>query len=245
MKHLSAYSSIIRTFCAALALSAASAYATPVNLVQNGGFESTTNGTGQIGLNTNVNHWSSANVGYNFVYGAGEADTTGAMSWFNSPMTLWGSNNGGHNTLTSDGNFIAADGDYGLQAISQLITGLVVGQRYAVNFEWAAAQQYGFFGETTEHWVVSLGDERQATSIYANCSQCFSGWMQASMTFTATSTSQLLSFLAGGTPEGVPPFSLLDNVSMYAVPEPGTWLLMAGGLALCLMSVRRKSGITG
>lgn len=229
-----------------LALACTNVQATPVNLVKNGDFEQTT-GTGQIGYNTTVAYWTSEG-GYNFVYGTGEADTTGALSWFGTPMTLWGSNNGGANAIASSangGNFLAADGAYGVSAIQQLIEGLTVGATYVVNFEWAAAQQYGFSGETTEHWRVNLGDDPstwQATGIYTNASHSSSDWMQYSMRFTATSTSEMLSFLAAGTPSGEPPFSLLDGVSMYQVPEPASWLLLILAMATIAAMRRRSHG---
>jgi len=59
----------------------------------------------------------------------------------------------------------------------------------------------------------------------------FSGWMQETMTFIPTSTSETLSFLAIGTPSGQPPFALLDGVSLSNVPEPASWALMMTGLA--------------
>ena len=58
----------------------------------------------------------------------------------------------------------------------------------------------------------------------------FSGWMQETMTFTATSTSETLSSLAIGTPSGQPPFALLDGVTLSDVPEPASWGLMVSGL---------------
>ena len=59
------------------------------------------------------------------------------------------------------------------------------------------------------------------------------------MVFTATASSELLTFLAVGTPSGVPPFSLLDGVSMTsAAPEPAYMGLIGIGLVL-LGAVRR------
>lgn len=49
-----------------------------------------------------------------------------------------------------------------------------------------------------------------------------------------------LSFLAVGTPAGVPPFSLLDGVSMVAVPEPQTWGMLGLGLGLVGFAARRR-----
>jgi hypothetical protein len=55
----------------------------------------------------------------------------------------------------------------------------------------------------------------------------------------------VLSFLAVGTPAGLPPFSLLDGVTMTAaVPEPATWGMLAAGLGLVAFA-RRKAKSQG
>ena len=64
----------------------------------------------------------------------------------------------------------------------------------------------------------------------------FSGWMNESVTFDPTSSSEVLSFLAQGNPNGDPPFVLLDGVTLEQhngeeIPEPGTWLMIGIGLA--------------
>jgi hypothetical protein len=63
-----------------------------------------------------------------------------------------------------------------------------------------------------------------------NASHGFTGWQYQTFTFTASGTSDLLSFLAVGTPSGVPPFSLLDGVSLTQLPEPATWTMLISGL---------------
>ncbi|QXQ08678.1 PEPxxWA-CTERM sorting domain-containing protein [Sphingosinicellaceae bacterium] len=64
------------------------------------------------------------------------------------------------------------------------------------------------------------------------------------MTFTASAVSQVLSFLAVGTPNGAPPISFLDGVSLTAaVPEPATWGLMLVGFGAVGITARRRSNV--
>jgi hypothetical protein len=210
------------------------------NLVVNGDFEFTTNGADrQLSFNTDAVGWYTD--GYNFIFAPGSADTTGATGQYGF-LSLWGSNNGGTSEIPYSspvgGNYIGADGAFGVSPISQTLSGLSIGNEYEVSFYWAAAQQSGFDGATTEKWEVSLGGQTISTSTYHLPNHGFSGWMQETFTFTADSVNPVLSFLAVGTPEGLPPFSLLDGVSVVAVPEPSTWLL--GSFFLCGLSLRRK-----
>jgi Protein of unknown function (DUF642) len=221
-------------FSAALLLAAAISAQAGTNLVTNGDFESTTNGNGQLGFNTDVTGWTNGPSGYNFVFAPGTADSSGANGQFGN-VTLWGPANGSNNGLTTSptgGNFIAADGAFQVAPISQTINGLTAGNSYTVSFYWAGAQQSGFTGQTTEQWQVSFGNQEQSTIVLTNASHGFTGWQQQSFTFTADGSSDLLSFLAVGTPAGVPPFSLLDGVTLEAtqLPEPATWTVLISGL---------------
>ncbi|MHA4871646.1 PEP-CTERM sorting domain-containing protein [Duganella sp. PWIR1] len=209
-------------------------------LITNGGFE---NGTvGQLGYNASVPGWYNGNS-YNFLFNATGADTTGTTSEY-GPLKLWGPGNGANNGLTASpagGSFIAADGGFQIGPISQMVNGLVPGQQYTLSFYWAGAQQYGFDGPTTEKWVVGFGSNFQETAVRDNLNHGFTGWQKETMTFTAANTSEALSFLAIGTPAGVPPFSLLDGVSMTAaVPEPSTWAMLALGLGVLGFTARRR-----
>jgi hypothetical protein len=217
------------------------------DFVQNGSFSSTTDGTGQLGYNTDATGWTTN--GYNFLFAPGTADTTGANG-VDGIVKLWGPNDGSNNglpvTSPDGGNFVAADGAYEVGAIQQTIDGLTPGSVYAVGFWWGAGQQSNRSGPTTEQWQVSLGSETLATPVYDNANHGFSGWMYETLDFTATSGSEVLSFLSVGTPSGVPPFALLDGVSMEdpVVPEPGTFVMLAGGLALITVAAifRPKRG---
>ena len=160
------------------------------------------------------------------------------------------------------GNFIAADGAFQNRPLEQIVSGLTIGQTYHLSFEWAAAQQRGFSGATTEGWTVCFGtctyipppgdegstvytnlpgDQIFSTGTVNNVSHGFVPWQFENFTFTATSTTETLSLLAFGTPNGQPPFALLDNVQL-SVPEPTTWAMMLIGFGVIggVMRTRRR-----
>lgn len=230
----------------ALTLGAAGG-AQAANLVVNGDFESTTGVNKQFDKLTTVTGWTSDNANhdaYNFIYASGVADTTGATGQYGN-VQLWGPNNGSMNglpaTSPTGGNFVAADGGFQVGAISQTIGGLTIGDTYAVSFWWAGAQQKGFDGATQEQWHVSFGSQTQSTALVNNADHGFTGWMHETFNFKANNTSEVLSFLAYGTPSGVPPFVLLDGVEVNAVPEPTSLLMMGGGmLGLGVVGLRRR-----
>jgi hypothetical protein len=209
-----------------------------ISYVQNGSFETTTAGTGELTFDTVATDWVSlsdgaGHDGYNFLFAPGTADSTGATGADGS-LKLWGPGDGSANGLPATspdgGNYIAADGAYEIGAVTQQINGLTPGDEYELGFWWAGAQQSGFTGPNTEGWDVSLGDLTQDTAILANSSEGFTGWSYQTFTFIADNANPLLSFLAVGTPAGEPPFSLLDGVSLEAVPEPASCALIGLGL---------------
>ena len=153
--------------------------------------------------------------------------------------------------------FVVADGDPSFgSTISQNLTNLIAGTRYDVSFWQAAAQQTTKTGGTTERWQVSLGGSpTQLSAIMSPIQPGGDGlnggtatgvraWQKQTLTFTAGSTSQALSFLAVGAPSGMPPLSLLSAVSIAptAVPEPLTFLgtMTALGLGASLKSKLNK-----
>ena len=145
----------------------------------NGGFETTTNGKGQLSYNTALTGWTVPSGGYAFLFGSGTADTTGAVGQYGT-IKLWGPNDGSANGLTASspngGNFVALDGAFQEQPIQQTVTGLTVGNKYAVSFYWAGAQQSGFTGATQEQFKVSFGGDTQSTALLDNANHGFTGW---------------------------------------------------------------------
>ncbi len=217
------------------------------NLVTNGGFENLTNSYGQLGYNTDATGWYSAppDSSYNFVFNTSTA-ISGAPSQYNAPVALWGVGNGGPTAITASpdgGNFVAMDGAYNVGPIQQTINGLNIGSSYTVSFYWGAAQQLNFSGPTTDKITVSLGSQSQDTSTISLANHDFDAWHAVSMQFTATAGSEVLSFLAYGTPTGVPPFAVLDGVSMtenISTPEPATLSLVVIGV-IGAVAVRRRA----
>lgn len=210
------------------------------NLVTNGSFELSSAGAGQMDTNTIVTGWSTTGVGtngYNFLFDPATATTTGSPGEFGN-VALWGP------IIASPdgGNFVGGDGDVQVFPLSQTVNGLIVGNTYTLGFWWGGAQQAGFDGASTDQWQVSFGSQSQSTAVIANAEHGFTGWQRQTFDFIANNTSEVLSFLAISTPSGVPPFALLDGVTLdpagAAVPEPGILALL--GLGLIGVPVVRK-----
>jgi hypothetical protein len=218
------------------------------DLVTNGSFELSSAVNSQLGYNgATVTDWSvpAPPGSFTLIYAAGAADTAGAVTPYGNVL-LWGPGSGSANGLPASspdgGNFLALDGAFQPGPLSQTISGLTAGDSYTLSFYWAGAQQTAHDGATTEQFQVSFGSETQSTAILNNVNHGFTGWQQETMTFTADGTSDVLSFLALGTPNGVPPFSLLDGVSLNAAtPEVGSWLMTFTILAFVLAFGRLRA----
>jgi hypothetical protein len=224
------YNRIVLALAASVGLAAVGgSAASSAELVKNGSFETTTL-TGKGTFSGNVADWSG---GHNltFLDYPGTADGNVYLAVY-GPFPA---------TSPDGGNFVEMDGDPSYSsAITQTIDGLTIGQKYNVTFDQAAGQQKGFSGATTERWQVSLGSESQLSDKYSLPTHGVGAWEAQSMIFTATATSEVLSFLAKGTPNGEPPISFLDGVSLSAVPEPASWALMLIGVAGLGATARRR-----
>lgn len=230
---------------ALMAISSVPAAADPV--ITNGDFEMVT-ATGSTEFGTRyagqvVTGWTTS--GYNFLFTPGTADTTGAIGEYGN-LQLWGPGNGSSNGLTpsspTGGNFIAADGAFSQAPIQQTITGLSPNSVANVTFYYAGAQQKNFNGTTTEAWQVTLGNQTLTTPVLNDTEHGFTGWKQLTLSFIVTSSTEVLSFLAVGTPAGTPPFTLLDGVTISQVPEPASLALMGAAVGVAGLVMRRRGG---
>jgi hypothetical protein len=223
------------------------------NLILNGDFVTAAAGGAAIAqeldgpsfTSTYLANWTSTGYSFLFLPGTNAAGGSHSIQYGNN-LSLYSATNGGLNGNSWNGqgptataNFIGSDPAYQTGPLQQTVNGLVVGRSYALNFQWAAGQQTGFKGATTEGWTVTLGSQSLSTITVNNASQGFVPWMMMTMTFTATATSELLSFLATGGPPGVPPFALLSSVSMNVIPEPASALLWGCGAIGVLVARRR------
>ena len=262
--------SSLRWLCLLLAASGSLAWS--ANLVTNGNFEQN-GGLGQINVNPAISYatgWTSgtptdATYAFNFIVNA-DADNLGFPS-VNSPalqtnIYVWGpetpANKGGPqpNGFTASPNggyFLGMDGGYATAAMSQQINGLTVGTDYTLSFEYAFGQFTDEFGATSQSITFNFGGSSGSTPTFNVPERGFSGWQTFSQNFTASSDSQLLSFLAVG-PYGLPPFAFLDNVSLVevtgppppsGVPEPATLTLAALGACAVVGRYRRLKARQG
>jgi hypothetical protein len=249
-----------------LALAPLLSTAHAANLVQNGGFEMTNltpplNPVNASGVEvdqswnypTGSNFWSSAaGSTYNVLFFGNVANATSINAdtrfTIDEPQHL----NSNFNALSPNGgNFMGLDGDPAANgSLEQTITGLTSGVTYKLSFYWAGTELSNRTGFETIGLTGSFGGDPFATTPYPNANGAgtpgsFSGWMLENFTFTADSTSEVLSFLAVGTPGGnLPPFALLDGVSLTAVPEASTWAMMLmgfGGLGYAAFRRRRTA----
>lgn len=222
----------------ALAFSVAAYTAQAANLVQNGGFETTVNPTkGQFQI-VKPAFWNCPTCGgtnhtYTYVDGPGQATSkVGGYPVYGGTAVPA--------TSPQGGNFVQADaGSIYSTAITQMISGLVIRTQYNLSFYQAAGQMMGNNGVTTELWRVKLGtDLAKDSPLMTVPSHQFQPWQKVTMSFTATKVSELLSFLAVGTPNNMPPTIFLDGV-VIETPEPAALSVMSVGI-LGLGAIRRR-----
>ena len=143
--------------------------------------------------------------------------------------------NSGNNAidLTGAGNTGAADG------ITQTIA-TIAGKRYTLTFFVGNASPTG--GNASSYLspsTLDLSINSGAISSYTNSDDTAFGinWKSFSTTFTATGPTTLA--FSNGT-VSTDNYLGLDDVSATAVPEPTTWAMMIGGIAMVGFATRRR-----
>lgn len=214
-----------------LSLWGSSAQAVGPNLVQNPSFEIHTGtqfqGAGFFGnqlgqMAANFPSWTVTPTTQSIAVVGDNNVVTGGNAWVE--LAGWPS------AMTTSGDiFFIADGDFtnGVDAlISQVISGLSIGSAYELSFDWGAGvckvvPPCNTPPPFNSGWDITFGSHTDSVNSGPVPFQSFSGWKTYSNIFTATATSQTLSFLSKGGPSGVPPLSLLDNVSLTMADAPG------------------------
>lgn len=113
-------------------------------------------------------------------------------------LPLWGHSG----DASPDGDyFYGVDSTYHPSALTQEIGGLAVGRTYTLTFDYAAAQEFDYDGNTIDMWDFTLGGQTIATTHIDLQSHGFSGWETESVTFTYDGEGQNpgpLSFVNNG-----------------------------------------------
>ena len=148
-------------------------------------------------------------------------------------------------TVSPDGGTWVGLGinDSYIEQFGQTLSGLSIGQTYTVS--WQAAN-FGisnagnsYLGSNAIGVMLDGGSIGQGATLSLS-----SSWSTQSLTFVATSASQLLSFRLAGTEKaylGIDGIAVTLGGATPPVPEPSTWALMAIGL-VGLGAMRRRQG---
>jgi len=123
------------------------------------------------------------------------------------------------------------------KGVSNSIT-TIAGQQYSLSFDVGTLTDRN---AATVAVSINGGAAQNFTNLNVNTDYSMN-WAQESMTFTAASDSTSLSFTGAANPYQTNTTLIgLDKVSVTAVPEPGTYGMMLGGLGLLGFMVYRRS----
>ena len=229
-------------FSAMLLASAVSLPAQAINLVTNGGFvpnttiqSSNASKSYRIPSTTNqsaIPGWRlTSNVYTVLTPDAADISVSGGgvFGLYTSP---------GQKVASADGSgwIIQMDGDSRFRSnMSQTLTGLTQGQEYIVGFYQAGGyvNDPSYNGPNSNQFQVTFGSTAKTGALMNMAfGEVVEPWSYQQLTFTASSASQLLSFVNVGGPTGQPPIALLSGVSVQAVPWETDTLPLVGSTVL-------------
>ncbi len=125
------------------------------------------------------------------------------------------------------------------EGINQTLTGLTPGQSYEISF-WQSITDTNFIpsGLLGQFQVEFGGTTQYSTPMAVPAANTPYGWDLEVLSFVATATSHDLAFFAKSYDESDAVYVGLDGVSIRAVPEPSTALLLGLGLAALARRMR-------
>jgi hypothetical protein len=151
---------------------------------------------------------------------------TDASGWI---ATYIGANGGYQPSKGDPGGFFFLDNTPSpstYPTISQTINGLIPTDSYVVSGNYAYSDNYGSGSSTDPSFGVAIN----GIFLFEATIPTNADWQNFSFLYTATSASAVLSL--SSQVNGTTISYLIDNISMYAVPEPGILSLLGlGGLA--------------
>jgi hypothetical protein len=112
-----------------------------------------------------------------------------------------------------------------------------------VGDDYGSTASGGTFSGGTTHQSPTMSLASQGvtgTQTVASGAPIVNGWQQDSFAFTATNTTERLSFLAKGTPNGKPPFALLAGVSANKIPEPADYVGTLVGFGFVGLAIKSR-----
>jgi hypothetical protein len=139
----------------------------------------------------------------------------------------------------ADGNQYVDLVGFGPGAISRSLTTLVPNQEYQLSFQYRGnfLDPNPAFNQYLGLAVAGAGLPTTIGITFADAQQ---GWKSATLNFSATSPSTLLSFSALTSGTSFNGGLLIDNISVAAVPEVHEWAMMLAGLGLVGWAARRR-----